>query len=123
MRDSLSSSHSAIREPDPSAGKFRKEPRRLKVAKCRAHLYIEGLVQGVFYRAFVRELALRTGLRGWVRNLPDGRVEAVFEGAEEDIESAVRECRKGPPAARVTNVDVTWEPYKGEFRDFEIRYF
>ncbi|NOZ25722.1 MAG: acylphosphatase [Nitrospirae bacterium] len=91
--------------------------------RMRAHLYIEGLVQGVFYRAFVRELAIRSGLRGWVRNLPDGRVEAVFEGGKEEIENAVKECYKGPPAARVTKIDVTWEPYRGEFRDFEIRYF
>jgi len=95
----------------------------LEVKRLRAHLYIEGLVQGVFYRAFVRELAVRAGLRGWVRNLPDGRVEAVFEGNQDDVENAVAACYKGPPAARVTSIDVAWEPYKGEFRDFEIRYF
>lgn len=88
----------------------------------RAHLYIEGVVQGVFFRAFVMELALRLGLKGWVRNLPDGRVEAVFEGKGEDIEKAIVECYKGPPAAHVTNIDVTREPYKGEFTVFEIRY-
>ena len=88
----------------------------------RAHLYIEGIVQGVFYRAFVRELALKSGLGGWVRNLPDGRVEAVFEGKDEDVEKAIVECYKGPPGAHVTNIDVVWESYKGEFRDFEIRY-
>ncbi len=88
----------------------------------RAHIHIEGLVQGVFFRAFVMELALRLGLTGWVRNLPDGRVEAVFEGKEEDVEKAIAECYKGPPAAHVTNVDVIREPYRGEFRVFEIRY-
>ena len=88
----------------------------------RLHLYIEGVVQGVFYRAFVLELALKSGLMGWVKNLPDGRVEAVFEGKEEDVEKAIAECYKGPPGAYVTNIDVARESCKGEFRDFEIRY-
>ncbi len=88
----------------------------------RAHLYIEGVVQGVFYRAFVMELALKSGLKGWVKNLPDGRVEAVFEGKEKEVEKAIAECYKGPPGAHVTNIDVARESYKGESRDFEIRY-
>ncbi len=89
---------------------------------ARAHLYIEGLVQGVFYRAFTRDVAARLGLKGWVRNLPDGRVEAVFEGEKADIEKVIAECYKGPPAAKVTNIDITWEPYKAEFNGFDIRY-
>jgi len=92
------------------------------VKNLRVHLYIEGLVQGVFFRAFVMELALRLGLTGWVKNRPDGRVEAVFEGKEEDVEKAITECYKGSPAAHVTRIDVTREPYRSELRVFEIRY-
>ncbi len=92
------------------------------MAKTRVHLYIEGKVQGVWYRAFTRDVATKYGIRGWVRNLPDGRVEAVFEGDESDIEKAIAECYKGPPAAVVTNIDIKKEPFKGEFNGFEIRY-
>ena len=93
------------------------------MSMARAHLYIEGIVQGVFYRAFTRDVATRFGLHGWVKNLPDGRVEAVFEGEKADIEKAIAECYKGPPAAHVTNIDISWEPYQGEFNGFEIRYY
>ncbi len=89
---------------------------------ARAHLFIEGSVQGVFYRAFTRNLAARLGLHGWVRNLYDGRVEAVFEGDRGLIEEAIRECRRGPTGAIVTQVQVTWEGHSGEPEGFEIRY-
>ena len=89
---------------------------------ARAHLFIEGRVQGVFYRAFTRSVAIKAGLHGWVRNLYDGRVEAVFEGERGLIEQAVGECRKGPPGAYVTNVELEWESYSGEWKAFEIRY-
>jgi acylphosphatase len=59
---------------------------------------------------------------GWVRNLPDGRVEAVFEGEEGAVKELIEFCRRGPPGARVVKVDVKWENYTGEFRSFEIRY-
>ena len=90
--------------------------------KARAHLFIDGRVQGVFYRAFTRELALGLGLSGWVRNLRDGRVEAVFEGEKKVVEQAIRECYAGPPGARVSNIEVTWESYTGGERDFSVRY-
>ncbi len=93
------------------------------MGKKRVHLYIEGIVQGVFYRAFTRDLALRNGLTGWVRNLPDGRVEVVFEGDEDAVAKAVTECYKGPPGARVRDIEMFEEPYRGEFGDFTIRYF
>jgi acylphosphatase len=89
---------------------------------ARAHLLIEGRVQGVFYRAFTRNLAARLGLDGWVRNLYDGRVEAVFEGDRALIEQAIRECRKGPAGAGVTHIEVVWKNYSGESKGFEIRY-
>lgn len=88
---------------------------------ARAHLFIEGRVQGVFYRSFTRELAGDLGLDGWVRNLHDGRVEAVFEGPKERIEQVIAACQKGPPGARVSHVDIAWEPLSGE-KGFAIRY-
>lgn len=87
----------------------------------RAHLLIDGRVQGVFYRAFTLENASKLGLNGWVRNVPDGRVEAVFEGPKDLIEAAITSCRKGPAGAHVTAVDVTWEPAAGE-NGFQIRH-
>lgn len=89
---------------------------------ARAHLLIEGMVQGVFYRAFARNLAARLGLDGWVRNLYDGRVEALFEGDRALIEQAIGECRKGPAGAVVRHIEVIWEDYSGEWKGFEVRY-
>jgi len=86
----------------------------------RAHLFISGRVQGVFYRAFTKEVADSLGLNGWVRNLRDGRVEAVFEGDEEKISLAVKRCKEGPPYARVDNIEVIWEEPEG-LTGFEIR--
>ena len=92
----------------------------MKTAK--AHLFIEGRVQGVFYRAFTRDLAARLGINGWARNLYDGRVEALFEGSRELIEQAIQECWKGPAGSSVRNIDVSWEEYSAESKSFEIRY-
>ena len=92
----------------------------MKTAK--AHLLIEGRVQGVFYRAFTRNLASKLGLNGWVSNLYDGRVEALFEGSRESIEQAIQECRKGPAGSSVSNIDVRWEESSEEYKSFEIRY-
>ena len=88
----------------------------------KAHLYIEGRVQGVFYRAFTRNLASKLGLNGWARNLYDGRVEALFEGSREQIEQAIKECWKGPAGSSVRNIDVRWEESSAEFKGFDIRY-
>jgi acylphosphatase len=90
--------------------------------KASAHIYINGRVQGVFYRGFTQDLALTLGLKGWVRNLRDGRVEAVFEGDKDIIEEAIRQCSIGPPASRVTGIDVQWDPYTGKEQDFSVRY-
>lgn len=90
--------------------------------KARAHLYISGMVQGVFYRAFTQEVAISLGINGWVRNLPDRRVEAVFEGERELIEKAVAKCKQGPPASIVTSIDITWENQLEDFSDFRIRH-
>ncbi len=88
----------------------------------RAHLYISGIVQGVFYRAFTREVANSLGLKGWVRNLYDGRVEIVFEGERSLIEAAINKCRIGPPGAQVKDIEIKWENYLEGFQDFRIRY-
>ncbi|HID04426.1 MAG TPA: acylphosphatase [Candidatus Caldiarchaeum subterraneum] len=87
----------------------------------RAHLMISGRVQGVFFRAYMREEAERLGLKGWVRNLPDGRVEAVVEGPEEEVKKLISWAHRGPPAAKVEKVEVMWERPTGGFRGFTIR--
>ena len=91
------------------------------MTKTRAHVFVSGIVQGVFFRQKTKQQALSFGVAGWVRNLPDGRVEAVFEGEEESVTALVEYCRHGPSYARVTNVEVSWEPYRGEFSGFETR--
>ncbi len=86
--------------------------------KVRAHLLISGRVQGVCFRMYTEEEATKRSLTGWVRNLPTGQVEAVFEGNKKSIEEVIQWCHKGPPAARVTDLAVEWEPYRGDFHDF-----
>ena len=86
----------------------------------RARLLISGRVQGVGYRASASWAARNLGLKGWVRNLDDGRVEALVEGPRAKIEELVGWAHQGPPAARVSDVDVTWEPATGEFRTFDV---
>jgi acylphosphatase len=90
--------------------------------KVRAHVHISGRVQGVFFRYETQALAEEVGVWGWVRNSPDGGVEAVFEGEKEKVEQMLDFCRRGPPGAKVTGIDVKWEPYRGEFSGFNIRY-
>jgi acylphosphatase len=92
------------------------------MGEARAHLFIDGRVQGVFYRGFTQGLAHNLGLSGWVRNLRDGRVEAVLEGKRELVEEAIKECYAGPPGARVTNIEVAWEASAGQEKGFHIRY-
>ena len=75
----------------------------------RARVRVKGSVQGVFFRVETRDRARSLGVSGWVRNLQDGAVEAVFEGPEEQVESMVEWCRRGPAGARVESVDVDWE--------------
>jgi len=88
----------------------------------RAQLIIHGMVQGVFFRAATRDEAIRIGVGGWVRNLPDGTVQALFEGEKKKVEEIIAWCHQGPPGARVNKVQISWEAHRGEFRHFEIRY-
>ncbi|RPF49917.1 acylphosphatase [Thermodesulfitimonas autotrophica] len=89
--------------------------------QARAHVIVRGKVQGVYFRGYTQQEALAAGVTGWVRNLPDGSVEAVFEGEREAVERLVAWCHKGSPAARVMEVKVTWEDWRGEFNGFAIR--
>ena len=88
--------------------------------KVRAHVLISGRVQGVFFRSETKLLARRLDVTGWIRNLGDDRVEAVFEGNEINVTQLVDFCKKGPSGARVANARVEWEAYTGEFGSFEI---
>jgi len=87
---------------------------------ARAHVFVSGKVQGVFYRDGTRQEAQRRGVGGWVRNLRDGRVEAVFEGPGEAVDAMVAWCRVGPPLSRPTYVDRKDEAEEG-LKSFEIR--
>ncbi len=91
------------------------------MSRVNAHVFFRGRVQGVFFRAFTEENAKKLGVTGWVRNLPDGRVEAVFEGDEKDVEELIRRCRYEHPHARVDGVDVEYGDVKG-YTDFRIKY-
>jgi acylphosphatase len=89
--------------------------------RVRAHVFVSGRVQGVYYRASTREAARERDVDGWVRNLDDGRVEAVFEGRESDVEALVEWCHTGSPAAVVDDVDVSYEDPTGE-SGFRVRW-
>ncbi len=90
--------------------------------KTRAHVIVSGSVQGVFFRSEIENLAGENGVTGWVRNLPDGTVEAVFEGEEQSVLRLVEFCKRGPPLARVEKVAVSKETFRGEFFGFRIKY-
>ena len=94
----------------------------LESENVRAHIYISGRVQGVFYRKNTKRSALSFGLTGWVRNLPDRRVEAVAEGERGQVEDFLRWCREGPSMAIVRDLEVSWEAATGEFETFNIIY-
>jgi acylphosphatase len=88
----------------------------------RAHLFVSGRVQGVFYRADCTQEAKRLGVSGWVRNLDDGRVEVVAEGPRAQVERLIEWCRTGSPMAKVESVEANWEEPTGEFEGFRITY-
>jgi acylphosphatase len=90
--------------------------------KKRVRVLISGRVQGVFFRAYTRDTAIQEGLSGWVRNLADGRVEAVFEGNADQVDRMIAWCHQGSPGSRVGQVEVHPQPYQGELTSFEIRY-
>jgi len=87
-----------------------------------ANIYVKGIVQGVFYRAYTRDKARTLGLKGWVKNLPDGRVQIYVEGEEEKVEKLIEWCKIGPPHAVVEEVKVEWCEYSGKYGAFNIIY-
>lgn len=89
---------------------------------ARARVVVSGRVQGVFFRLETKQAAQRYGVLGWVTNQIDGTVAAVFEGPKEKVDAILAWCEQGPPHARVTQVDVTWEEYTGEFDGFNVTY-
>ena len=90
--------------------------------KARVHIFVSGRVQGVFFRENIRKRAKKLRITGWVRNLSDGRVEAVFEENKEKVEKIIEWKNRGPILAKVNGLEVEWEEYQGEFNNFEIKY-
>jgi len=88
--------------------------------KIRAHIIVSGRVQGVFFRQNTKRQAQTRGVFGWIQNTPDGNVEAVFEGEEAAVKEVVDYCRHGPSFAKVENIQIDYEDFKGEFSDFKI---
>jgi acylphosphatase len=81
---------------------------------------VSGRVQGVFFRSETQHIANKYNVSGWIRNLSDGSVEAVFEGHDADVDYLIKFMHRGPQSAAVTQTEVRVEPYKGEFKDFRI---
>lgn len=92
-----------------------------KPDRVRAHVWVSGRVQGVCFRAYAEDEAIFRRVRGWLRNAPDGRVEALFEGERGSVEAMIQWCHRGSPASRVTDVEVVWEAPQGE-QSFRVRY-
>lgn len=92
------------------------------ISDRRARIFVTGKVQGVFFRQTMRVMAKRNGVTGWVRNLDDGRVEAVLEGGAAGVERLIEWARGGPANARVHDVEIRGEEFAGEFEGFEVRY-
>ena len=90
------------------------------VGKTRAHIFVSGRVQGVFFRRNIKNKAEKLGLTGWVKNLADGRVEAVFEGDKDKIEEIIKWTEGGSFLAKVENLEVVWENYENDFQNFKI---
>lgn len=88
----------------------------------RVYILISGRVQGVFFRRFVIHNAMRLNVNGYVKNLGDGKIEAVLEGSEEQVDELIKLCKQGPIGAKIESVDIKEEKYKGEFSNFEVRY-
>jgi len=89
--------------------------------KNRIHIFVSGLVQGVFFRSETQKKAKELGLLGQVNNLTDGRVEIIAEGERDNLEKLIDWTRHGPASARVDNLEIIWQEYPGEFTSFEIR--
>ncbi len=85
------------------------------------HVRVSGRVQGVFYRAFTKEKAIALGIKGWVRNIPGGGVEAILEGEREKVGELLKQMKSGPSGAMILGMELSELEYK-DYKDFEIRY-
>ncbi|MGZ7109268.1 MAG: acylphosphatase [Methanobacterium sp.] len=90
--------------------------------KVRAHVIVSGRVQGVYFRGFTRNEAQKYDVKGWVRNLPDGRVEAILEGEKKEVDKVINSLNKGPSYSKVKDLNVDWLDYTDDFNAFQIRY-
>ena len=90
--------------------------------KSKVHVIISGKVQGVWFRANTKNKAEQLNIIGWVRNTPDGKVEAIFEGEERDVHEMIKWCNEGPPLANVKNIDVEPSSPLNGFDGFSIKY-
>ena len=88
----------------------------------RVHIFVNGRVQGVFFRQATKVIAIKNNVTGWVRNLDDGRVEIMIEGEDKSINSVTEWCNFGPANSRVDNIQINNENYLGNFKNFEVRY-
>jgi acylphosphatase len=87
-----------------------------------AHGWVSGNVQGVGFRYFARDIAARYDLRGWVRNLPDGRVEFIAEGTKGLLTEFLKDMKRGPKSGHVADLQIDWGNYTAEFKDFKIAF-
>jgi len=92
------------------------------MAKQRVRLFVKGKVQGVFFRQALKVMAKKHNLSGWVKNLKNGRVETLLEGEDMDVSTVVEWCHAGPANARVEDIEIKNEKFKGEFSKFEVLY-
>jgi len=92
------------------------------MTKQRLRLFVKGKVQGVFFRQALKVMAKKNNVSGWVKNQKNGRVEAILEGEDLDVSSIVEWCHGGPANARVEDIEIRNEKYKGEFSKFEVLY-
>ena len=92
------------------------------MGKQRVHLFIKGKVQGGFFRQALKVMAKKNNVNGWVRNLSDGRVEAILEGEDVDVSNLVEWSHAGSANARVEDIEIKNEKHKEEFTKFEVRY-
>jgi len=89
--------------------------------KKTVHIFLFGRVQGVGFRAFIRKNASKSGIKGWAKNLNDGRVEAVFSGSEEEVNKLIELVKEGPRFAKVNNIEIK-EDINNDFKEFKIKY-
>lgn len=95
-------------------------PKPSAAQRAGVHIFVSGKVQGVWFRASTQKMAVELGLTGWVRNLYDGRVEALAEGPEEALQALIDWCHRGPDLARVVDVETEWVAWTGRFDGFEV---